>query len=188
MTRDAEASRLLREAGALLTGHFQYTSGRHGEIYVEKFRLLENPEVTAWLCGQIAERFGDAGVEVVAGPTTGGIIVAYETARALGAKAYFAERDAQGAGRSFGRGFTFRSGQRTLVVDDVLTTGGSVRATLAAVRAAEGEAVGVGVVVDRRGGRTEFGLPFHACMTLEIETYAAGDCPLCRRGVRLTQT
>ena len=183
-----EATHLLRDAGALLDGHFQYTSGRHGALYVEKFRLLENPQATTELCRRIAEHFGDAEVGVVAGPTTGGTIVAFETARQLQARAFFAERPAEGPGRTFARGFSFERGERTLVVDDVLTTGGSLRDTIAAVRAAGGEPVGVAVIVDRTGGQTDFGLPFYGCLTLKIETYAAEDCPLCAQRLPLTVT
>jgi len=183
-----DATRLLREAGAILEGHFQYTSGRHGALYVEKFRLLERPRATTELCRRIADRFREAKVGVVAGPTTGGAIVAFETARQLEAKAFFAERDADGEGRTFARGFTFAPGERTLVVDDVLTTGGSLRETLSAVRAAGGEPVGVAVIVDRTGGQTDFSLPFYGCLTLEIETYPPEDCPLCARRAPLTVT
>ena len=174
---------LLREVGAVLEGHFQYASGRHGSLYVEKFRLLEDPVATTQLCGMLAEHFtepaGRAGVEVVVGPTTGGVILAFETGRQMGLSNYFAESMEDGKGREFRRGFEFRPGQRTLVVDDVLTTGGSLRDTIDAVRAAGGDPVGVGVIVDRSGGRTKFGLPFFGCMTLDIESFDAADCPLC---------
>jgi orotate phosphoribosyltransferase len=170
---------LLREVGAVLEGHFQYASGRHGPLYVEKFRLLEDPEATTRLCGMLAERFAGAEAEVVVGPTTGGVILAFETGRQMGLPNYFAESVEDGEGREFRRGFQFRPGQRTLVVDDVLTTGGSLRDTIDAVRAAGGDPVGVGVIVDRSGGRTEFGLPFFGCMTLDIESFEPEDCPLC---------
>lgn len=182
----------LREVGAVLEGHFQYASGRHGPLYVEKFRLLERPEVTARLCAQIAERFAGERIELVVGPTTGGILLAHETARGLGTPMFFAERGEQG-GRVFERGFAFRRGQRTLVVDDVLTTGGSVRETIAAVRAGGGEPVGVGIIVDRTngasapGGKFE-GLPFFACIALDVPSYAADDCPLCADSIPLTVT
>ena len=184
----AESMQVLRNAGAILEGHFRYTSGRHGPIYVEKFRLLEDPRATAELCGQIADRFREAGAEIVVGPTTGGILVAYETARQLGVRNFFAEKAEGGSGRVLRRGFTFQPGQRTLIVDDVLTTGGSIRETVNAVRAAGGGPVGVGVVVDRTAGRTDLGLPFFACLTLDIETYAADACPLCREGIPLEET
>jgi orotate phosphoribosyltransferase len=175
----------LRAAGAVLEGHFQYASGRHGPLYMEKFRLLEDPVATTHLCAQIRSHFAPAqmesseGVEVVVGPTTGGIILAFEVARQIGVPNFFAERQESGNGREFARGFQFRPGQRTLVVDDVLTTGGSIRDTLNAVRDAGGDPIGVGVVVDRSGGRTDFGLPLFACMTLDVESFAAEDCPQC---------
>ena len=185
---DADAAlAALREVGAVLEGHFRYASGRHGPIYVEKFRLLEHPEVTARLCAQIAERFSGAEIEVVVGPTTGGILLAHEAARALGTRMFFAERGAAG-GRVFERGFSFAAGQPTLVVDDVLTTGGSVQETIDAVRAAGGDPVGVGVVVDRTNGATDFGLPFFACIALEVPSYPADECPLCESGEPLTVT
>ncbi len=182
----------LREVGAVLDGHFQYASGRHGPLYVEKFRLFERPEATAQLCAQIAAHFCDRQIELVVGPTTGGILLAHETARGLGAPMFFAERGEQG-GRVFERGFTFRPGQRTLVVDDVLTTGGSLRETIEAVRRSGGEPVGVGVIVDRTNGAAapdgQFdGISFYACIALDVPSYAPDECPLCVNGIELTET
>ena len=188
MSADQEALDLLRRAGAVLEGHFRYTSGRHGALYVEKFRLLEDPAATSAICERLAAAMRSHGVELVVGPTTGGVIVAYEMARQLGTQAFFAERDGEGDGRSLGRGFQVRAGQRTLIVDDVLTTGGSVRQTIAAVERAGGRPVAVAVLIDRTGGRTDFGLPFEAAMTLDMETHAEDDCPLCRAGLPLTET
>ena len=185
---DADSLQLLLDAGAVLEGHFQYASGRHGDRYIEKFRLLERPQTTADLCGQIAAAFRHANVEVVVGPTTGGILLSHETARNLGTKAFFAESSEAG-GRYIGRGFSFEPGQRTLVVDDVLTTGGSIRDTIAAVRAAGAEPVGVAVVVDRTNGQTAFAdLPFFACLSIEVASWDASECPLCREGVELIVT
>jgi orotate phosphoribosyltransferase len=186
MARQAELSALLREVGALMDGHFLLSSGRHSPIYVEKFRLLERPEATERLCRLIADRFRDDGPELIAGPTTGGVILSYEVARLLGLRGIFAEK-ADG-GRAFQRGFEVRAGERVLIVDDVLTTGGSIREVIEAVRRAGGEPIGVGVLVDRSGGRTEFGLPFFACVELDLTTYEAGACPLCDDGVPLTVT
>ena len=188
MSQDAEALQLLRRVGAMLEGHFQYTSGRHGALYVEKFRLLENPAATADICAQLVSATRSQGVELVVGPTTGGIIIAYEVARQLGTQAFFAERVGDTNARSLQRGFQVRPGQRTLIVDDVLTTGGSVRQTIAAVQAAGGLPVAVAVLIDRTNGRTDFGLPFESAMTLDIETHPADDCPLCRAGVALIET
>ena len=192
MARQAELSALLREVGALMDGHFLLASGRHSPIYVEKFRLLERPEATERLCRLIADRFRDDRPELVAGPTTGGIILSYEVARLLGLRGIFAEK-ADG-GRAFERGFEVHPGERTLIVDDVLTTGGSIREVIEAVGRAGGEPIGVAVLVDRSGGRTEFPdgrgglLPFFACLELDLPAYEDGACPLCDDGVPLTVT
>ncbi len=185
MTGEASAA-LLREAGALMEGHFLLTSGRHSPAYVEKFRLLEHPQHTERLCSLIADRFRSERPELVAGPTTGGIILSYEVARLLGLRGIFAEKSP--AGREFQRGFQVHPSERTLIVDDVLTTGGSIRDVIEAVRRAEGAPIGVGVLVDRSGGRTDFGLPFFACVELNLPTYEEGSCPLCDADVPLTVT
>ena len=180
-----------------MDGHFLLSSGRHSPAYVEKFRLLQHPQQTERLCRLIADRFrddpdGHGGPELVAGPTTGGVILSYEVARLLGLRGIFAEK-ADG-GRAFQRGFEVRPGERTLIVDDVLTTGGSIREVIEAVRRAGGEPIGVGVLVDRSGGRTEFpdgrggALPLFACLELDLPAYEEGACPLCDDGVPLTVT
>jgi orotate phosphoribosyltransferase len=186
MAEDAAVA-LLRQSGALMDGHFLLTSGRHSPAYVEKFRLLERPEYTEPLCRLIAERFREDSPELVAAPTTGGIIMSYEIARLLGLRGIFAEKDE--GGRSFGRGFQIRPGERTLVVDDVLTTGGSIVDVIEAVRRSGGEPIGVGVLVDRSAGRTDFqGLPFFACATLDLPSHEAAACPLCEAGTPLVET
>jgi len=190
----AEALALLREAGALLEGHFQLRSGKHSPVYVEKFRALERPQYAEKLCRLIAERFRDENIEVVAGPTTGGIIVSYEVSRQLGqlnqrgqvVVSVFAEKEETGE-RRFRRGFDVR-GRRVLVVDDVLTAGGSVGEVIAAVREGGGEVAGVGVLVDRGGGKVDLGVPFFACLTLDLPAYEASDCPQCARREPLTVT
>ena len=125
--------------------------------------------------------------QTVAGPTTGGVLLAYEVGRQLGLRGIFAER-AEAGGRAFQRDFHLEPGERVLVVDDVLTSGASVRDTLEAVRAAGGEPVGVAVMVDRSGGAVQLGLPFFAATEFSLATYEPADCPLCRDGVPLTVT
>ncbi|MFQ6019825.1 MAG: orotate phosphoribosyltransferase [Dehalococcoidia bacterium] len=202
----ARAEEILRRSGALLEGHFQLTSGRHSPVYVEKFRILEKPAETEQLCRMIADRFRGEGASVVVGPTTGGIILSYEVARQLErlpdgrpARGIFAEM-VDGADRSadtqprrrLGRGFRMERGERALVVDDVLTTGGSVRQVLAALAEEGGLPVGVGVLVDRRGrgqgNELDFGVPLFACLTVDLPTYEPTACPLCQRGEPLTPT
>ena len=188
MTSLDETRAVLERAGAVLQGHFRYASGLHGPLYIEKFRLLEDPVATATLCTRIAGAFQPQQVECVVGPTTGGILVAYEIARQMGVHVMIAESGADGAGRELRRGFRMRPGLRTLVVDDVLTTGGSIRDTMAAVETAGGISMGVGVLVDRTAGRTDFGVPFASALALEVEAYAPQECPLCRDGVTLVET
>ncbi len=177
----------LAERGALLRGHFQLSSGRHADTYVEKFRILQWPDLTGKLCGLIADHFRGR-ANLVAGPTTGGVILAYETARHLGLRSIIAERADSGEGREFKRGFEIGPGDRVLIVDDVLTTGGSVRDVIDAVRARGAEVAGVGMLVDRTGGRVDFGVPFYACITLDIASWPPEECQLCREGVELVVT
>lgn len=181
-----EVLRIFREAGAILDGHFQLTSGRHSGTYLEKFRVLQYPHYTERLCRLIADRFRRLAITLVVGPTTGGIILSYETARQLGVRGIFAEH--RGEGRGFQRGFVIEPGERTLIVDDILTTGGSIRDTIDAVRQAGAEPVAVAVLIDRTAGRTDFGLPFFACAELAITSYEPTDCPLCAEGRPLTIT
>lgn len=178
----------LKEADALKEGHFLLASGRHSDRYVEKFDLLRRPAATERACGQFAERFRNARIDVVAGPTTGGVILAFETARQLGVMAAYAERAAAGgSARALRRGTSFAPGSRVLVVDDILTTGGSIRETLAALAAHPVEVVAVGVLVDRSNGAFDPGVPLHALATLEIATWEADACPLCASGVPLVK-
>ena len=181
---DVEA--LLRATGAVLEGHFRLTSGRHSGVYIEKFRIMEDPAAAA-LCGMIADHFRSAGARTVVGPAMGGVILAYETARHLGLRAIFAEKG-EGGRLVFDRGFKVEPGEPVLVVDDVLTTGGSVRQVLALLQKARARVVGVGFLIDRTDGAVDFGVPFYACHRMAIESYAAEDCPLCREGLPLVET
>lgn len=180
-----DARQAFESSGALLRGHFVYTSGRHGAEYLEKFRILEDPRATVELASAIAAHFGDLRPELVAGPTTGGVILAYEVARQLGLNAVYVERGPQG-GRVLRRGFTVEPGTRVLVVDDIVTTGGSLRETLDCVRGAGGEPIGVGVLADRTGGMMELEVPVFACLTVSFPSYAPEACPLCAAGIPLS--
>jgi len=179
----------LEEIGALKKGHFLYASGMHGDTYVEKFNLLRNPVATSEICRHFTDRFRDERIDVVVGPTTGGILLAFETARQLGVMAAYAERREDGAsGREIRRGTTFEPGARVLVVDDVMTTGGSVRETLAALETHPVEVVAVGVLVDRSAGEVTFGdVPLVAVASRKFDAWPAESCPLCAEGVPLTK-
>jgi orotate phosphoribosyltransferase len=177
-----DAHRAFESAGAVLHGHFVYTSGRHGADYLEKFRILEDPKATTELARMIAERFRPLRPELVAGPTTGGIILAYEVGRQFGVDAVYAERGESG-GRVLRRGFEISPGTRVLVVDDVVTTGGSVAETRTCIANAGGVVIGIGVLADRTAGRAVSDAPFFACLTVDFPSYAPDACPLCANGI-----
>jgi orotate phosphoribosyltransferase len=182
-TNDVE--RLLEDVGAVMAGHFLLTSGRHSPIYLEKFRFLEYPAHTERLARSIADHFREAGIRVVAGPTTGGVIVAYEVARQIGARSIYAERG-EGDARIFRRGFTIDPDEPVLVVDDIVTTGGSLLAMLEAVKSTGGRIAGVGVIIDRTEEPIPLDVPYFACHEIRLPTYAAPQCPQCRDGMPLT--
>jgi orotate phosphoribosyltransferase len=178
---------LLRSTGAVLEGHFKLASGRHSGIYVEKFRIMENPEATSTLCAMIAEHFRNAEATVVVGPAMGGVILAYETARHLGLRSIFTEKDRDGV-HHFDRGFAVARGQPVLVVDDVLTTGGSVKRVLTVLEETGANVVGVGFLIDRTSGGVDFGVPLYACHSMSVVSYAPDECPLCKQGLELVET
>ena len=179
---DREARRAFESAGAFLRGHFVYTSGRHGADYLEKFRILEDPRATTELAGMIAERFRPENPELVAGPSTGGIILAFEVARQLGVDAVYVERG-NPDGRVLRRGFEISPDTRVLVVDDVVTTGGSLVETQACILNAGGVVIGIGVLADRTAGRVGTEVPFYACLTVDFPSYLPDACPLCASGI-----
>lgn len=184
MTAAVDVTAILRATGALLDGHFILASGRHSAQYMEKFRILQRPTETGELCGLIADHFRDAGVQAVAGPTLGGVILAYEAARHLGVRAVYAERgESEDEPRVFRRDFDIiHPGERVLVIDDILTTGGSVQQVIDVVRRAGGEVVGVGLLVDRSNGAVQFGVPTYACNVMDIPSYPQDQCPQCAAG------
>lgn len=187
MIEPTEVERIFRDSGAFREGHFLLSSGKHSPMYLEKFWVLQWPKHTERLCAAIAEKARGLGVATVAGPTTGGIILAHEVARQLGLRAVYAEREDTGTARALRRGFQLARGERVLVVDDIMTTGGSVQETIGAVRTAGGEVVAAAVLVDRSGGNAQLGVPLHALWALDIPTYPADSCPLCAKGVPLAK-
>lgn len=180
---EEEILRLLRETGVIMEGHFRLTSGRHSPTFLQCSQVLQYPRHAEALCRQLAAPFAGSGVQGVIGPAVGGIILAYETARALGVRAIFAERE-EGRMR-LRRGFTISPGERFLVVEDAVTTGGSVNEVLELLAEARARAVGVAMLVDRSGGKVGFGVPQVALVTLDVPSYSPAECPLCRAGVPL---
>ena len=180
------AEEIFEKSGAILKGHFLLTSGLHSPIYWEKFRVLQFPSYTEQLCRMIADHFKKQRIQVVAGPTTGGIILAFEVARQLGVRSIFAEKEGT-TERAFRRGFSIAPGERTLIVDDVLTTGGSIREVMAAVAKQGGTIIGIGVLVDRSEQEVSFGVPFFSCHRSITQTYSPSDCPLCADQIPLVK-
>jgi orotate phosphoribosyltransferase len=171
----ADLSRLLEDSGAILKGHFRLSSGRHSATYFEKFRILEQPRVLSVLCAELAFKFSRNSVDLVAGPATGGMIIAFEVARQLDRRALYVETE-EGK-KTIRRGATIPPGSRVLVVDDVLTTGLSLRETADAVSAAGGDVVGMGVLIDRSEKPLDFGAPLVSSYRVEAESYGEGEIP-----------
>ncbi|MDK2810673.1 MAG: orotate phosphoribosyltransferase [Petroclostridium sp.] len=172
---------ILKEAGVLLEGHFLLTSGRHSNKYLQCAKIFQYTKYSEELCKALADKFKDAGVDMVIGPAIGAIQMSYEVSRWLGVKNIFAERE--NGIMTLRRGFTIEKGQKVLVVEDVVTTGGSVREVIKIVQESGGEVAGVGAVVDRTGGKIDFGTRFEAVISMEVESYEPENCPLCKQGI-----
>jgi orotate phosphoribosyltransferase len=181
MLNKNEVLDIFRRSNALLEGHFRLTSGRHSDRYMQCAQVLQYPNYTAQLCGDIVEVFRDKQVDVVIGPAMGGIIVAFEVGRQLGVRTIFTERE-NGA-MSLRRNFSIVPGEKVLVVEDVVTTGGSVQEVIKVVREKGGQLVGVGVLVDRSNGQVDFGIPVKAVLQMEVVSWEPENCPLCQQGV-----
>ena len=177
---DQHLLNVFQQTGALLEGHFLLTSGLHSPRYLQCALVLQYPEHAEWIGRALASRFSGEGISAVVAPAIGGIIVAHETARALGVRALFTEREA--GAMILRRGFQINPGERVLVVEDVVTTGGSTRETIEAVTRAGATVVGAGSVVDRSGGSVDIGVRRVALLTLDVPTYAPVPCPLCAQG------
>lgn len=176
-----EVLNIFTETGAMLTGHFRLTSGKHSNRYFQCAQVLQHPSHTQALCKELALRYMDAGVQTVIGPAIGGIVVSYEVARALGARSLFTERE--NGKMALRRNFTVQPGEKVLVVEDVITTGGSVAEVIEVVKSMGGEVVGVGVLVDRSNGQANLGVRTEALVTVTVETYEPDNCPLCAQGL-----
>jgi orotate phosphoribosyltransferase len=172
---------IFKESGALLEGHFLLTSGRHSRQYMQCAKVLQYPHHAARLGEALAQAFKDQGIEVVIGPAMGGILVAHEVGKALGTKALFTERE--NGVMKLRRGFELKPGEKVLVVEDVITTGGSVREVIEVVKESGAVPVGVGVLVNRSGGNVDFGVPLASLLEIEIQSYEPETCPLCGEGI-----
>ena len=180
MTRD-ELLDLFRRSGALLEGHFRLTSGLHSSGYLQCALVLQHPAHAEALGRAIADRTRSLRPTAVLSPALGGVVIGHEVGRALGVRALFAER--QDGELTLRRGFVVAENDRVLVVEDVLTTGGSTHETMQVARASGGQVVGAASIVNRSGGRAAFDVPFASLLDIDLPTYEPNECPLCAQGL-----
>ena len=184
MERDS-VLKIFKETGVLMQGHFLLASGRHSDTYLQCARIFQYPDYSEKIAMTLADYFSDDDIDLVIGPAIGAIILSYEVARCLGVNTIFAEQE---DGRmALRRSFEIEKGSRVLVVEDVITTGGSVKEVIELVRSCGGEVVGVGTVVDRSGGTVDFGVKQRCVISMEIKSYPAEACPKCSTGIPLTK-
>jgi orotate phosphoribosyltransferase len=176
---------LFRSSGALLDGHFRLTSGLHSSGYLQCALVLQHPEGAERLGRALGERTRELKPTVVLSPALGGVVIGHEVGRALGVRAIFAER--QDGALTLRRGFSVDDRDRVLVIEDVLTTGGSTRETMEVARSAGGRVVGAASIVDRSGGSIHFDVPFHALLEVSLPAYQSDACPLCAQGVPIVK-
>lgn len=195
---EKEVIGLFNKYEALLAGHFKLSSGLHSEKYLQCALVLQHPDVSEKLSKELAGKFSKDNIDVVIGPALGGVTLAYEVARALGVRGLFTERQ-EGppasmsiAGSRAGkmvlrRGFSIKEGEKALVVEDVITTGGSTKEVIEVVKNFGGKVSGVGSIIDRSDTPVDFGAPFHALAKIKVDTYKDSECPLCKKGIAITK-
>ena len=174
-----------RATGALLEGHFQLSSGLHSTVYLQCALVLQFPERAEAFGRVLAEKFQGQGIVLVASPAIGGIVIGHEVARALGARFVWTEREA--GQMTLRRGFTIAPGEKTLIVEDVITTGGSTRETIEAVRRAGADVVGAASIIDRSGGTADVGVPLTSLASLRVLSVESSACDACKLGEPVTK-
>ncbi|MFZ5517754.1 MAG: orotate phosphoribosyltransferase [Candidatus Zhuqueibacterota bacterium] len=177
--------KIFKETGAFLEGHFLLTSGLHSPHYFQCAKVLQYPKHAEKLCWEITYHYMSEKVDVVVGPALGGIIVAQEVGRLMSARAIFSERENNVM--TLRRGFEICKDERVLVVEDVVTTGGSILEVIDLVKNAEAQLVGVAFLVDRSQNRVQFSVPKYAVMEMDVVTYKPEECPLCKTGMELVK-
>jgi len=182
---EAEVLTIFRRSGALLEGHFRLSSGLHSPGYLQCALVLQHPQEAEVLGEALGNLVRSLGADTVLSPAMGGIVIGHEVARALGVRAIFAER--QDGALTLRRGFALDPGEKVLVVEDVVTTGGSTRETMDVARAAGAVVVGACAIVDRSGGKQGLDVPFHALLPMDVKTYQPDACPLCQQGIAVVK-
>jgi orotate phosphoribosyltransferase len=178
-----EVMKKFEQAGAIQKGHFKLTSGVHSDTYIQCAQVMQHPEFMHSLCSELGKKFRGDDIDVIVGPAIGGIIMAHVMARVLGpwVRAIFTERE--NSKMTLRRSFEINQGEKVLVVEDVTTTGSSVREVMDIVKSRQGKVVGVGVLIDRSGGKVNFGVKTEKLLTVDIKTYLPEECPLCKKGI-----
>lgn len=178
-----EVMKKFEQAGAIQKGHFKLTSGVHSDTYIQCAQIMQHPEFMHNLCSELGKKFRGDDIDVIIGPAIGGIIMAHVMARVLGpwVRAIFTERE--NGKMTLRRSFEIKKGEKVLVVEDVTTTGSSVREVMDIVKSRQGKVVGVGVLIDRSGGKVDFGIKTEKLLTVDIKTYLPEECPLCKKGI-----
>ena len=178
-----EVMKKFEQAGAIQKGHFKLTSGVHSDTYIQCAQIMQHPEFMHNLCSELGKKFRGDDIDVIVGPAIGGIIMAHVMARVLGpwVRAIFTERE--NGKMTLRRSFEINQGEKVLVVEDVTTTGSSVREVMDIVKSRQGKVVGVGVLIDRSGGKVDFGIKTEKLLTVDIKTFLPEECPLCKKGI-----
>ena len=178
-----EVMKKFEQAGAIQKGHFKLTSGVHSDTYIQCAQVMQYPGFMHNLCSELGRKFRGEDIDVIVGPAIGGIIISHVMAQVLGpwVRAIFTERENRKM--TLRRSFEIKKDEKVLVVEDVTTTGGSVREVIDIVKERGGQVVGVGVLIDRSGGRIDFGAKMKSLLTLDIKSYQPGECPLCKKGI-----
>ena len=188
---EKEILSLFDKYGALLKGHFKLSSGLHSEKYLQCALVLQYPDIAEKLSSTLAKKFSKTKIDVVVAPALGGITLAHEIARALGVRGLFTERrpsqGSQEGKMGLRRGFSIEKGEKVLVVEDVITTGGSTKEVIGVVKALGGKVIGVGSVIDRSSKNLDFGVPFLSLAKVNVETFEEKDCPLCKKSIAVTK-
>jgi orotate phosphoribosyltransferase len=182
---DNRVLEIFKQTGVLQEGHFLLTSGRHSEKYLQCAKIFQYPKFSEELCFDLAKKVMSENIDIVIGPALGAVQMAYEVSRQLDVPNFFTERI--GGVMTLRRGFYIEPGKRVLVVEDVITTGGSVKEVMELVRNAGGIIAGIGAIVDRTGGKIDFGVPFASVISIEVPSFEADNCPLCRKGLPIVK-
>ena len=182
-----EVMKKFEDAGAIQKGHFKLTSGVHSDTYIQCAQVMQHPGFMHNLCSELGKKFRGDDIDIIVGPAIGGIIMAHVMAQVLGpwVRAIFTERENRKM--TLRRSFEINKGEKVLVVEDVTTSGSSVREVIDIVKSRQGKVVGVGVLIDRSGGKVDFGIKTEKLLTVDIKTYLPEECPLCKKGIQVVK-